>query len=402
MLKGNHWAYMAATLGFIGYSGWMIGPYLWSVIIRDAAVTSWTNVATSPIDGIVDKAPLPVGHVMGLDGVVMTIVNERVTRGPVDTALIRAELARTRVTELEELIDEVRLFDQERGDLKARYATTFRAQLDADIAGLEWQLSSARLQLETMRKIADRKGGLADRGVATETTADEARIQVGALELEIAGLGATLAHNRVRREAANDSVFITAAGEDPAWVLGDRLELKLAKTEARVGLREAQSELALALDALATAEREFEALSQAVVEAPPGSVLWSRSVASGATVMAGDSVAKWLDCSDLMIDVPVSDAEVPLIRPGMRTEVILEGESRTREGLVLLTRGSASTLTQDDLAAIAKGRTEGVAQTLLKLAVDDHEFERCPVGRAAYVEFPDVGLIDVLRARLRL
>jgi hypothetical protein len=39
---------------------------------------------------------------------------------------------------------------------------------------------------------------------------------------------------------------------------------------------------------------------------------------------------------------------------------------------------------------------------LLMLVVDPPEFERCPVGRAAYVEFPDVGLIDVLRARLRL
>ncbi len=39
---------------------------------------------------------------------------------------------------------------------------------------------------------------------------------------------------------------------------------------------------------------------------------------------------------------------------------------------------------------------------LLTLGTDPSEFDRCPVGRAAYVEFPDVGLIDILRARLRL
>jgi hypothetical protein len=339
MLRGNHWAYIVATLGFVGYSAWMIGPYLWSAIIRDAAVTSWANVATSPIDGIVDEALLPVAQVIGSDGIIMTIVNERVTKESVDAAMIRAELARTRVAELEEFIDEVRVLDQGRGDLKARYAITFRAQLDADIAGLERQMDSARQRLETMRRVAARKDTLVERGVGSETTADEARIQVEDLELEIAGLRATLAHSRVRREAANDSVFITADGEDPAWVLEDRLELKLAKTEARVELRQAQSELALALQALETAKREFEGLRRAVVEAPPGSVLWSRSVASGATVRAGDAVAEWLDCSDLMVDVPVSDAEVPLIRPGMRAEVILEGESRTREGQALLTRG---------------------------------------------------------------
>ncbi len=29
-------------------------------------------------------------------------------------------------------------------------------------------------------------------------------------------------------------------------------------------------------------------------------------------------------------------------------------------------------------------------------------FEVCPVGRAAYVDFPNTGLIEVIRARLRL
>jgi multidrug resistance efflux pump len=227
-------------------------------------------------------------------------------------------------------------------------------------------------------------------------------MRVANLELQSADLKAALAHALVRREAANHSVFITADGEDPTWVLGQRLDLKLAKTQARLELRQAQSELKLALAALEAAEQEFRELSEATVRAPPGNVLWSRRAAPGATVRVGEAVAEWLDCSDLMVDVPVSDAEVALIRPSMTAEVILEGESRTREGEVLLTRGSASTLTRDDLAAIAKGRTEGVAQVLLKLSADAAAFERCPVGRAAYVEFPDVGLIDVLRARLRL
>ena len=67
-----------------------------------------------------------------------------------------------------------------------------------------------------------------------------------------------------------------------------------------------------------------------------------------------------------------------------------------------MTRGSTATLGRHDLAALAKGRSDGVAQVLLKLDGDPGEFDRCPVGRAAYVEFPGVGLIDVIRARLRL
>jgi len=138
------------------------------------------------------------------------------------------------------------------------------------------------------------------------------------------------------------------------------------------------------------------------VRAPPGSVVWSVYVGSGAAVKAGTPVAEWLDCSVLMIDVPVSDAEVSLIRRGMDADVVLEGESETRKASVLLTRGSASTLGRHDLVALGKGRHEGVAQVLLKFSDGYDGFEDCPVGRATYVDFPDVGLIDVIGARLRL
>ena len=46
-----------------------------------------------------------------------------------------------------------------------------------------------------------------------------------------------------------------------------------------------------------------------------------------------------------------------------------------------------------------KGRQEGVAQVIVKLDASKMPEGACPVGRAAYVEFPDVGLIDVMRAR---
>ena len=119
-------------------------------------------------------------------------------------------------------------------------------------------------------------------------------------------------------------------------------------------------------------------------------------------VKAGTPLVEWLDCSSLLIDVPVADAEVPLIKPGMIANVILEGDSVTRQGEVLLTRGSALTLGRDDLAGLAKGRGEGVAQVLLEFSHERENFDGCPVGRAAYVDFPEIGLIDVIRARLRL
>jgi multidrug resistance efflux pump len=400
--RSSRWLYIVGVLVFFAYSLWMMGPYLHSVIVRDAAVTSRSNVATAPIAGEVEFKELGIDRVVGPDGIILLVRNERVSRQSVIEAQIRVDLARAQVDELQELLDEVMLLDEGRADLKARYAHTFRTQLDAEIASLERQIAVTYERLGVMGRIAARSDELARRGTGSETTADEARMRVSDLDLELAELRAALDYARVRRQATDESVFITAAGEDPEWVRGARTELKLEKQQVRLELRQAQAELKLAEVALEEATAEFRRLSEAAVSAPPGSIVWSERAAPGATVQAGTPVAEWLDCAALMIDVPVSDAEVSLLRPGMDADVILEGETESRAAHVVLTRGSASTLGRHDLAALAKGRHDGVAQVLLEFAPGQDGFADCPVGRAAYVDFPDVGLIDVIRARLRL
>jgi len=68
----------------------------------------------------------------------------------------------------------------------------------------------------------------------------------------------------------------------------------------------------------------------------------------------------------------------------------------------LLTRGSSAVIGRESLAAVAKGRGTGKAQVLVDLDVDTATDKTCPVGRAAFVEFPGVGMLNVILARLRL
>ncbi len=55
-----------------------------------------------------------------------------------------------------------------------------------------------------------------------------------------------------------------------------------------------------------------------------------------------------------------------------------------------------------DIAAVAKGRGRGDGQVLLRLEAESGEFHACPVGQAAYVHFPNAGVLAVLMARLGL
>ena len=98
---------------------------------------------------------------------------------------------------------------------------------------------------------------------------------------------------------------------------------------------------------------------------------------------------------------PGIDVELALLETDAPARVVIEGDRKVCLGKVYLTRGAAATVGADDLAALAKGRHPGVGQVLVKLEPSAADIEACPIGAAAYVDFPEIGVLDVLRARLR-
>ncbi len=402
--RGRRWPYVLGVVLFLGYAAWMLGPYIRSVVVRDAAITTWSRLAASPIDGTVQYLPeyLTGSGRSGEDGVIAYVRNEHASREAVDEARFELERAIARVAELERHLLDIKELEEDRRDLKARYAETFRDQLDAKIDNLKNRIAIGESLLALMQQIAARKAELVSRGVGAQSEADEALLRVHQAAVELAGLQADLAYAEVSREAANNGVFSMDGGDDPAWAQDSRMELKLEKKEARLELRNAEADVAYRRERLASAESDLERLSTGTIVTPPGSLIWSEQVSSGMAVVEGEPVVEWLDCQSLLVDVPVSDVEAALIKIGQPATVVLEGERHPHEARVILVRGSAATLGRVDLVALAKGRTEGTAQVLLELFNESEEFDSCPVGQSAYVDFPDVGLLDVLRARLRL
>jgi len=396
--------YYLATVAFLAYTAWMIGPYLRSVIVRDASVTSWSRSAVSPIDGKLVGALPTVDTYVDEDGRVAVVRNDLLLeegRSVEDTndRMIRAE---SRIKEAQDYLDDLAELDRQRIAARDEQAKVFHAQLETEIANLRASLSVNGEQIEVLTRITERLQGLSSRGRASKSDLDEALLRLAETKAARAALEARLKFAQLRDRSAEKGIFITADGGTPDWLRYGELDLTLEARRARHEQHAAESDLAEAKKDLNIGRQTLAALAEADVQVPPGSVIFSLLVTPAATVAAGDRIVEWIDCTELLVDVPVSDAELPLIKAGSPAEAVLEGESMVRQATVLLTRGSSATLGRADLAAIAKGRGEGDAQVLLTLDVDPAEFASCPVGRAAYVEFPEVGLVDVLRARLRL
>ena len=99
--RGTHigrrfWAPIGLA-ALLGYAAWLGAHYLRSVVVRDAAVTTWIDDVDSPIRGYVDKNPLHAGDRVGADGRIATIENPIEDGTRVARAEAEVERAKQRV-----------------------------------------------------------------------------------------------------------------------------------------------------------------------------------------------------------------------------------------------------------------------------------------------------------------
>lgn len=398
----RRWVTVSAVIAMLAYIGWMGGPYLRSIIVRDAAVTSWIYIANAPIDGVIDGAPLKAGQRVGADGRITMVHNERVDPTAADTAVARLTEAEARLAALLQRRTSLEALIAERDRHAAAYARIFIRDLATEIETTNVELASLDRQLALEQQLAERMAKLAKSGSASLSDADSAAVRVAEIESERAARAQALARASLRFDAAQAGIFLLQDGNDPDWGERSLERLRLELLNLEIELAAAESLVEVARAKLKGIHQHYRALSTGDVQAPPGVLIWSLAVGPGSAVVAGSPVAHWLDCGVMLVDVPASDAEISLLQVGSPAEVVLEGEDQVRAGRVLLTRGAASTLGQVDLAAVAKGRQPGVGQVLVELTPTPQDIAACPMAHAAYVDFPEVGLLDILRVRLRL
>jgi multidrug resistance efflux pump len=393
---------LAAVGALLLYAVIMLWPYLVATLVRGAAVTAWTNIATAPIQGRAPAKLPPLGTAVGGDGVLMEIVNDRLDDGPVKLAEAGLARAQGAAASAQGYLEAMQELDRDRRALMKQNAAHYRAELDSEIAMHEARVGMLAGKAKSAASLAARSRGVSDSGYRSRDYRDDADIRLSEADAELETERHVLERLKSRRAGSDDGLFLGADGGSLDWAYSDRRDAKTEVKRARVQLEQAEAGVKVAQQTLDAARETYRLQHQAPVLAPAGAILRSVMVGNGATVGVGDPVAKWIDCRELFVDAPVSDAALPLIPIGSRADVILEGESHWRHARVAQLRGAAETVGAADLAAVAKGRQRGDGQVLLKLEDEAPAFAVCPVGQAAYVHFPTAGVLDVLLARLGL
>jgi multidrug resistance efflux pump len=262
-------------------------------------------------------------------------------------------------------------------------------------------VATTKKRIELERTEANRRARLMTEGRETASAADAAEARVADLERDRIDMQTGLDRATLHRRAAESGLFFLDDGSDGAAEQRSLEDTRVSLDRARADLAAARRNVETAELVAEDAQRLFDRSRAADVTAPPGATIWTDTPAPGSVVRAGSPVAAWIDCRELLVDAPVSDVQLSLLRTGAAARVVLEGERRARTGTVRIVRGAAATLGYADLAAVAKGRHDGVGQVLIALDAAPADRDTCPVGRAAFVHFPDVNVLDIVRARLR-
>jgi multidrug resistance efflux pump len=162
---------LLALAGLLAYVGWIGGPYLRSIIVRDAAVTTWISLTSAPIRGYVGEHPLYPGERVGADGRIVTIKDVLADQTP----LIRAEAELLRAEEqlhaLEKQAATLQRRVESRAALAEAYAAAFKLDLDTRIVAATGRLDFIkRMTLQTAQNARISK--LAADGHASRSAAD--------------------------------------------------------------------------------------------------------------------------------------------------------------------------------------------------------------------------------------
>ena len=391
---------MLGLAGFLVYVVWVGWPYFRAIVVRDAAVTSWISITPAPIGGYTTN-PLYPGERTGADGRIATIADSRADETELTRA--RAELARAqaRVVAQVATIDAARRALEVRATHARHFAATFIQDLDAAVANAGSSLVFLKRRLELESNEARRVATLRREGMMSQSALDAVHAKITDTQRHIADSQAALDRAKARRRAASEGVFLLEDGTDGNAALQNLADARLRLLQAQETLTQLRAEQDAAQLVIASTQAAYNKALSLDILVPPDAMVWSLISAPGAPVQPGTPVASWVDCSIMLVDVPVSDVETALLRQGSIAQVVLEGERKTRTGRVILTRGSAGTLGSQDLAALAKGRRAGIGQAVVKLTPSADDIKACAIGRAAFVDFPEVSVIDLVRARLR-
>lgn len=292
----------------------------------------------------------------------------------------------------------VRLLDENR-KRRADYFSMIQKELSQKLGILDARKAGEQARLKEAEQARNRVLTLVATSVAAQEDADqkeadyhEALAKVNATRMEMGEL-------RYQMTMLEKQLFPPDLSDGILQVqnLINRLELDISQGKRELAAR--KTELSIDAARLKALRADFNhRMARAEVSLPKTALVLAVAAEKGQELIKGDPLLSYIDRSRLMVEVAVDDATLELIRPGHPVRIRLFGSNRFIPGAVIQKLGSGSKRPPDRFAAGVKikGDRDGLVLVSIK---DEHLYKNtagfCGIGRTAYAEFEDIGLMEL-------
>jgi multidrug resistance efflux pump len=356
----------------------------------DGTVNARFMVISAPIEGTLVTPPPPSGTEVQKGEHLFSIRNERVNTARVSE--FEAELAATR--------DHINNLDRQKTNLiglRKELQTRLGAFQSATIRNLEHEIGRQRHRIaasqarssETASDL-DRKLRLKAGGYLADIDFDRTRAMQAVTSNETELSRVELKRLEDQLESARKGVFIGDNRNDVPYSLQriDEITIALADIESKLGEQNVRADKMA--KQLRDEQERVNTLGYASIRSPATGVVWRNAVQIGSNVVVGTELSRVLDCSDLFVDILMSEANYDEIFPGRPAQVRLLGRDQTFRGTVQSVRGSAADIEERTLAAIPpeqKGKNARIRVHLETSTLNRDHQNYGQIGRTAQVRF---------------
>lgn len=394
---------LVAAFSVAGTALWALAPYVTGYVSTQAVVNAPLNTVLSPIRGRIVEPSLAVGSGISAGAPLVAVeAHERDRRHLTELRARQNELDSMRAA-IEREADRLR---EVRARLLARLQD-YRARMVDRFALLlreaDAELAAARAELLQRNAMLERTERLTQRGHASEAQAEAEEAGHAEAAAEVARLSALRDRIGVEAAAAGAGLFIQDGWSDAPYSQQrlDEIDLRLAALDA--DLRRAEGERLTLAEQIVAEERLIAARESFRPVAPSAGVIWRQSGATGETVVPGDVLVQFVDCSARFVEVALPERHFGVIVPGASAIVQLKGGGTTVAARVSAILGAGAKFDHPRLAASVPEERPGQLRALVDLggtALDREPGAFCHVGRTAEVRFPSGGTGN-LAAHLR-
>lgn len=377
-------------IAFLAIGVTVITPYLFNTISTDAVINARVIPLVAPIRGTIQSEPPKAGVQVRRGAVLVSIADPRVDRTEFDRLRLESAGLDERIAAQRQVLVELEALQHTLKINQLKFRTATEDVIAHRLAEANAALATAVSEYDRTEKQFQRRSRLRAKGFVSAAAmdamiaaAERARQDVLRRRAERDGLATEL-------RAVRDGVFADSGRNDAPYSQQRLDEITLRKIDVRAQIRELRIRTDEFRKALAVERTRFRNRSSATITAPIEGVVWRKIVHKGATVAPNERVISLLDCSNLILHVPLGERHFEDVRPGDTARVLLIGSSEEFTARVISLRGMGANRREELLAAELPPL--GGDQFLVTLTIDgrdltDRANRFCHVGRNAEVRF---------------